>query len=93
MNGTFYKAPELIVSETVQNPVLSLTLDGAIIYVGRHNFGLVNLEIRIIEGQIIEVLLYMNMAVDLNTSNVSTGSGYQTYVTYYLIKLTMLVTY
>ena len=45
------------------------------------------------EGRIIEVLLYMNMAVDLNTSNVSTGSGYQTYVTYYLIKLTMLVTY
>ena len=52
---------------------------------------LVNLEIRIIEGQIIEALLYMNMAVDLNTSNVSIGSG-QTYVTYYLIKLTMLVT-
>ena len=90
MNGTFYKAPELIVSETVQNPVLSLMLDGALIYVGRHNFGLVNLEIRIMEGRIIEVLLYMNMAIDLNTSNVSTGSGY---VTYYLIKLTMLVTY
>ena len=57
MNGTFYKAPELIVSETVQNPVLSLMLDGALIYVGRHNFGSVNLEIQIIEGRIIEVLL------------------------------------
>ena len=93
MNGTFYKAPTLIVSETVQNPVLSLTLDGALIYVRRHNFDFVNLEIRIIIVRIIEVLLYMNMAVDLNTSNVSTGSGYQTYVTYYLINLTMLVTY
>ena len=61
--------------------MLSLTLDGALIYVGRHDFGSVNLEIRTIEGLIIEVLLYMNMAVDLNTSNVSTGSGHQTHIT------------
>ena len=72
--------------------MLLLTQDGALIYVGRHDLGSVNPEIRIIEGQIIEVLLYMNMAVDLNTSNASTGSGHQTYVTYCLIKLTMLVT-
>ena len=72
--------------------MLLLTQDGALIYVGRHDFGSVNPEIRIIEGQIIEVLLYMNMAVDLNTSNASTGSGHQTYVAYCLIKLTMLVT-
>ena len=72
--------------------MLSLTLDSALIYIGRLNFGLVNLEIQKIEGRIIEVLLYMNMAVDLNTSNASTGSGHQTYVTYCLIKLTMLVT-
>ena len=72
--------------------MLSLTLDDALIYVGRRDFGSVNLEIRIIEGWIIEVLLYMNMVVDLNTSSVSTESGHKTYVTYYLIKLTMLVT-
>ena len=35
----------------------------------------------------------MNMSVDLNTSNAPTGSGHQTYVTYCLIKLTILVTY
>ena len=34
----------------------------------------------------------MNMTVDLNTSTATTGSGHQTYVTYCLIKLTMLVT-
>ena len=72
--------------------MLLLTLDDALIYVRRHDFGLVNLEIRIIEGRIIEVLLYMNMAVDLNTSNASTGSGHQTYITFCLINLTMLVT-
>ena len=66
-------------------------LDGALIYVGRHEFGSVNPEIQIIEGRIIEVL-YMNMTVDLNTSNASTGSGHQTRVTNCLIKLTMLVT-
>ena len=62
-------------------------LDSALIYVGRHDFCSVNPEVRIIE-----VLLYMNMAVDLNTSNASTGSGHQTFVTYCLITLTMLVT-
>ena len=72
--------------------MLSLTLDGALMYVGKHDFGLVYLDFRIREGRIIEVLLYMNMAVDLNTSNSFTGSGHQTYVTYCLIKLTMLVT-
>ena len=53
--------------------MLLLTLDGALIYVERHDFSSLNLEIQIIEGRIIEVLLYMNIAVDLNTSNVSTG--------------------
>ena len=57
MNGTFYKALEFIICETVQNLVLSLTLD-RVLYVGRHHFGSVNPEIRIIEGRIIEVLLY-----------------------------------
>ena len=62
MNGTFYEALKLIVSETVQNPVLSLTLDGALI--GRHDIGLVNLEIRKIEGRMIEVLLYYKTSVN-----------------------------
>ena len=43
-----------------ENPVLSLTLDGALIDVGRHDYGSVNPEIRIIEGRIIEVLLYFS---------------------------------
>ena len=34
----------------------------------------------------------MNMAVDLNTSNASTESGHQTYVTNCVIKLAILVT-
>ena len=59
MNITFYKALEFIVSKTVYNLVLSLMLDCAL-YVGRHDFGSVNPEIRIIEGRIIEVLLYLN---------------------------------
>ena len=58
MNGMFYKALQFIVSETVLNLVLSLTLDRAL-YVGRHDFGSVNPEIRIIEGRITEVLLYI----------------------------------
>ena len=57
MNGMFYKALELIVSETVYNPLLSRMVDGALYIVGRHDFGSVNPAIRIIEGQIIEVLL------------------------------------
>ena len=59
MNGTFYKALEFIVSETVKNLVLSLTLD-RVLYVGRHDFGSVNPEIRIMEGRITEVLLYFS---------------------------------
>ena len=35
-------------------------LDGAI-YLGRHNLGSVNADIRIIEGRIIEVLLYLKL--------------------------------
>ena len=54
----FYKALELMVSENVQNPLLSLMLDHAL-YVGRPDFGSVNPQIWIIEGQIIEVVLYL----------------------------------
>ena len=64
MNGTFYKALEFIVSETVKNLVLSLMLD-RVLYVGRHDFGLVNLEIRIIEGRITEVLLYISFHLNI----------------------------
>ena len=53
MNGTFYKALEFIVSE--KNRVLSLM---RVLYVGRHDFGPVNPEIRIAEGRITEILLY-----------------------------------
>ena len=54
----FYKALELMVSENVLNPVISLTLDRAlyVLPAGRQDFGSANLEIRIIEGRITEVL-------------------------------------
>ena len=54
----FYKELELIVSKNVQNLILLLVLDHALyMNLGRQGFELVNLEIRIIEGWVIEVLL------------------------------------
>ena len=59
LDSIFYKAPELLVSENVYNPVLSLVLDYAsYMYVERQGFSSVNLEIWIIEDWIIKVLLY-----------------------------------
>ena len=61
VDGMFYKALELMVSENVQNNLLLLTLIHPlyVLPVGRQDFGSVNPEIQIIEGQIIEVLLYI----------------------------------
>ena len=59
MDNAFYKALELMISENVENTVFSLMVDHAFkLNVGRQGFGSVNPEIRIIEGRIIEVLLY-----------------------------------
>ena len=53
--NAFYKALELMVSENMQNPVLSVMLD----LERRQGFRSVYPEIQIIKGQIIEVLLYL----------------------------------
>ena len=63
----FYKALELMVSENVQNAVLSLMVDRAFkLNVGRQGFGSVNPEIRIIEGRISEGLLYYRALIIFN---------------------------